>query len=100
MKVSLLIFLLLQALDVATTVIVLRMGGSEQNPFIARFLALGPIQGLIVSKIVVVAVATGAALLLQRPNAIRWANVVFSLIVAWNITVIARLAVLASGLPR
>src|SRR5215831_13308422 len=50
---SLCIFLLLQVLDFATTAIALAMGGREQNPFVGHFLAIGPIQGLIVSKLIV-----------------------------------------------
>jgi hypothetical protein len=93
MKNSLLLFLLLQVLDVATTILALALGGHEQNPLVGHFMALGPIQGLIVSKLLVFALALAIVLVLRRQNAIRWANIVFSLIVAWNLTTIARLLI-------
>jgi hypothetical protein len=91
MKNSLLLFFLLQVLDVATTIVALALGGREQNPLVGHFMALGTIQGLIVSKVLVFALALAIVLLLRRQNAIRWANIVFSLIVAWNLTTIVRL---------
>ena len=92
MKKSLLIFLLLQVLDFATTLVALAMGGTEQNPLVSHIMALGPVRGLIVSKIIILALAVICALVLRKRNPIRWANIVFSLIVAWNLTIIARLA--------
>ena len=54
-------------------------------------MALGPVPGLIMSKLVVIAFA---ALLLTegKTRALRLANVAFGLIVIWNLTVIGRLA--------
>ena len=88
------VFVLLQLMDVATTIVALNFGAAEQNPVIGRFMALGPIPGLIMSKLVVVAFA---ALLLTwgKTRALRLANVAFGLIVIWNLTIIGRLAWLA-----
>ncbi len=88
---SLFVFLALQVLDIATTIVALGMGGTEQNPLVARFFAIGPISGLILSKVLVILLA---ALFVSRgrTKAIRLANVVFTLIVGWNLTVIGRLA--------
>lgn len=94
MKSPLPIFLLLQIMDVTTTLIVLAMGGRENNPIIAHFMALGPVRGLIVSKVAVTGIAVAGAAL-RRYRGLRLANLAFTGIVTWNITVIARLAMAA-----
>ena len=84
-------FILLQLMDVATTIVALNLGAAEQNPVIGRLMALGPIPGLIMSKLVVIGLA---ALFLTwgKTRALRLANVAFGLIVTWNLTIIGRLA--------
>jgi hypothetical protein len=84
-------FVLLQLADVVTTMLALGNGGVEQNPLVARFLVVGTLQGLILSKVVLLA-AAAAALRYRRFRAIRMANIVFGVIVLWNISVIVRLA--------
>jgi hypothetical protein len=84
-------FVLLQLADVVTTMLALGNGGVEQNPLVARFLVVGTLQGLILSKVVLL-VAAAAALRYRRFRAIRMANIVFGGIVLWNISVIVRLA--------
>jgi hypothetical protein len=84
-------FVLLQLADIVTTMTALGNGGHEQNPLVSRFLVIGTLQGLILSKVVLLA-AAAAALRFQRFRAIRMANVVFGMIVLWNISVIIRLA--------
>jgi hypothetical protein len=84
-------FVLLQLADVVTTMMALGNGGVEQNPLVARFLVVGTLQGLILSKVVLLA-AAAAALRYRRFRAIRMANIVFGVIVLWNISVIVRLA--------
>jgi hypothetical protein len=86
-----LIFVFLQFADVVTTMTALGSGGVEQNPLISRFLTIGTLQGLILSKIVLLA-AAAVAVRYQKIRAIRSANIVFSAIVLWNIAVIVRLA--------
>jgi hypothetical protein len=86
-----LIFVFLQVADIVTTMTALASGGVEQNPLISRFLTLGTLQGLILSKVVLLA-AAAAAVRYQRIRAIRSANIVFSVIVLWNIVVLVRLA--------
>lgn len=84
------LFLALQVLDAATTLVVLRMGGAEQNPLIQEFLKVGPILGLALSKVLVVAVAV---LLVYRRKlkSIRLANAAFAFVVLWNAVIICRL---------
>jgi hypothetical protein len=80
----------LQLADIATTILALRLGGTESNPLIRVFMYLGPVRGLLVSKTVVVLLAIGCALL-GKLGTLRCANVVFAGIVAWNLIAIARL---------
>jgi Domain of unknown function (DUF5658) len=86
----LLIFVFLQVLDVATTILTLKLGGDEKNPLIRQFMVMGPIMGLVVSKIMVVVFAGGCALL-GKPRPVVYANLVFTGIVLWNFSVIIRL---------
>jgi len=84
-------FVFLQIADVVTTMTALGYGGVEQNPLVSRFFAMGTLQGLILSKVVLLAAAC-AAVRYQKTRAIRSANIVFCAIVLWNIGVIVRLA--------
>jgi hypothetical protein len=93
MKKQLLIFVLLQVSDVATTIGALALGGNEQNPLVAHMMMAGTVNGLILSKLIVVGLAV-TCILIGRGRVIRWANVAFSLIVAWNVAVICRLTFL------
>lgn len=86
------IFSLLQLMDFSTTVIAIAMGGGEQNPLVAHVMAIGAIAGLIISKLLVMALA-GCCVWARKTHAVRLANVAFALIVAWNLTIIGRLAV-------
>ena len=84
------VFLALQLLDVATTLIVLKMGGAEQNPLIQEFLKVGPAVGLTASKLLVLGFA---CLLASRGKLkiIRLANAAFGFVVVWNVVIICRL---------
>jgi len=84
-------FILLQLADVGTTMTVLAMGGVEQNAFVSRLMLIGSLQGLILSKVVVLA-AGAVAIRFHKSRAIRWANIIFGAIVLWNVSVIVRLA--------
>lgn len=89
------IFILLQLLDMATTLAVLAMGGRETNPIIQHFMTVGPVAGLIISKLAVTGIAV-VGVALKRHRGLRLANVAFTGVIAWNFTIIARLAMLAS----
>jgi len=91
MKSPLIVFILLQAIDLATTLVALAMGGSEHNPLIAHLMAAGPVRGLIVSKVVVIGLAAAGASM-QMHRGIWCANAVYSVIVVWNVSIITRLA--------
>jgi hypothetical protein len=92
MKNPLVLFSLLQVLDIATTLVALGLGGSEKNPFVSQMMAVGPVYGLLISKLAVIGIA-GFGALLGKYNGIRLANLAFSAIVVWNLTIIFRLAI-------
>ena len=84
------LFLALQVLDVATTLVVLDMGGAEQNPLIQQFLKVGPALGLTVSKALVLALA-GLLVSVGKLKVIRLANAAFGFVVIWNVVIICRI---------
>ena len=84
------LFLALQVLDIATTLVVLNMGGAEQNPLIQEFLKVGPALGLALSKVLVLALA-GLLVSLRKLKVIRLANAAFAFVVVWNVVIICRL---------
>jgi hypothetical protein len=90
---SQLVFVLLQLADVVTTLLAFALGGGETNALVARLMIMGgTIPGLILAKIIVLSVAV-VVVWLRKGRALRWANVVYTGIVAWNLTIIARLAI-------
>ena len=89
-------FVFLQVADVVTTMTALQMGGSEKNSLLMHLMAIGSLQGLVLSKVIVLAIAVVAVLAGKR-NVLRWSNVVYAGVVAWNLTIITRLALRADG---
>jgi hypothetical protein len=89
------VFVLLQVLDLLTTLIGLRMGGSEMSPFVAWLIGLtSPLTALTGVKILGCGL-TGFAIWSRRGRVIRWVNYVFAGIVVWNLCNILR----AMGIP-
>ena len=85
-------FILLQVADIITTVVALSHGGYEQNPLVARFMMVGTLNGLLWSKLVVLALA--AVIIRSRGfRVIRIANVAFAVVVGWNILMLIGLAI-------
>ena len=91
LKTPLALFILLQFLDFATTIVAIGMGGAEQNPLVHAFFALSPVYGLAIAKLLVISLAV-AAYCIGKQRGIRTANYVFSAIVIWNVSIICRLA--------
>ena len=71
--------------------IALHTGGVEKNVFVSRLMVIGSLQGLILSKAIILGIAS-CSVLLGKPWVLRWGNVVFGGVVLWNLVVIARLA--------
>ena len=91
MRKALLIFVFLQLADLVTTVVVFRLGGVEQNPLVRLLMGVGPVQGVILAKVVALGIGAGCVLAAKH-RALRVANLVFAGIVIWNLSIIARLA--------
>lgn len=81
-------FVLLQVLDVATTLIGLHIGGSELNPLIATLMRVTePTIALMVAKSVGFGLG-GYFIWRQKTRLIRRINIFFAALVTWNIIVI------------
>lgn len=74
----------LQALDVITTLLGLRVGAREASFFVGRLMALGPVAGLLASKCFAV-ILVAAAFGFQRPRVVVFLNYWFAVVVAWNL---------------
>ena len=86
-SLSLQVFLGLQVLDVLTTLIGFRVGLVEASPFIQFLMRLGPVPGLIGSKLV--AVLLGALCVWRgRPQIIYSINFWYAGLVVWNLILI------------
>jgi hypothetical protein len=84
---SLQIFFLLQFLDVLTTLTGFQRGLMEASPFIQFLMRLGPVAGLLSSKIL--AVVLGAVCVWRgRFQVIHLINYWYVLLVIWNFTLI------------
>jgi hypothetical protein len=90
------VFLALQALDVLTTLIGLRIGAKEASLFVARMLELGPVTGLLISKVLAL-ILVAAAFRFKRPRVIVFLNFWFAAVVTWNLAMILSAQVLAQG---
>ncbi len=80
-------FLYLQVLDVLTTWLGFRVGLSEASPFIQFLMHLGPLTGLLGSKLV--AVSLGAFCVWRRRfHVIHLINYFYAALVVWNMALI------------
>lgn len=81
------VFILLQLLDLLTTLVGFKIGASEASPFIRLLMKAGPLTGLAISKVIAIALG-GLCVYLQRHLILRWAVYWYSGLVAWNLIVI------------
>src|SRR3954470_24514310 len=81
-------FVYLQILDVLTTLIGLRIGCAEANPFISHLMQVGPLAGLFISKLFVFGVAVLWLWTGRQPRAIWHMNYGFAGLVIWNLYVL------------
>lgn len=84
---SMAVFFSLQALDVLTTLIGLRLGAGEASFFVGRLMRLGPFEALLISKTFAVLLAM-AALRFKRPRVIVFLNYWFAALITWNLATI------------
>jgi len=87
---SLALFLYLQVLDVLTTLVGFSLGASEASPFISALIRWGPLAGTLASKLFAVAIL-GACLWHRRLYLLRWVNVWYAVLTAWNLCIVLRL---------
>ncbi len=80
-------FIYLQLLDFLTTIVGFRLGLSEASPFIRLLMDAGPAAGILLSKLVAVALL-GACLWLKRHRVIHWINYWYAGLVLWNLFLI------------
>jgi hypothetical protein len=88
----LLAFILLQAADFGTTIVAFSLCGGEMNPIVTRLLGVGIYGGLLIAKLIALGIAFLASAY-GRYSWLRKANVAFSAIVLWNLSIIGRLMV-------
>lgn len=81
------LFLLLQLLDAATTVIGFQFGLGEASPFVRYVMRFGPVTGLLLSKVIAILLA-GFCVRSGRYQVIRYVNYWYSALVLWNVTLI------------
>ena len=81
-------FIYLQLLDLLTTLLGFKLGASEASPFIRTLTRFGPVAGLTISKVLAVGLAV-FCIYTRRPRVLRWASYWYSLLVAWNLVIIA-----------
>jgi hypothetical protein len=84
---SLTVFVVLQILDILTTLMGLRMGAHEASMFLGQLMRVGPVAALLLAKIMAVLLAA-AALKFKRPRVVVFLNYWFSAIVTWNLGMI------------
>ncbi len=84
---SLAVFVLLQLLDILTTLLGLRVGAHEGSLFIGRLMKMDPMAALLISKLFAV-VLVGVALRWRRPRVVVLLNYWVALVVVWNLVAI------------
>ena len=84
------LFLYLQILDILTTMIGFSLGNAEASPFIRILVRFGPVQGLILSKLIAAGLAA-LCLAMRRTSLVRLINYWYAVLVIWNLGVILHL---------
>jgi len=84
---SLTLFVALQTLDILTTMMGLELGAQEGSVFIGHLMRVGPLAGLLISKILAVFLVA-LAMKFQRPRVVVFLNFWFALLVTWNLAMI------------
>jgi hypothetical protein len=84
---SLSVFVILQVLDILTTLMGIRMGAHEASVFVGQLMNAGPVGGLLLSKIFAVFLVA-SAMRLKRPRLIVFLNYWFAAVITWNLLMI------------
>jgi hypothetical protein len=81
------VFVLLQLVDILTTLIGLGVGAHEGSVFIARLMHGGPLAALLISKLIAVCLVA-MALRWHRPRVVVLLNYWLAIVVVWNLLAI------------
>jgi len=80
------VFIYLQLLDLLTTLVGFRLGAGEASPFIRLLMHAGPTTGVIVSKLLALALG-GVCVHANKLNLIRWVSYWYAVLVVWNLMI-------------
>jgi hypothetical protein len=86
------LFILLQVMDLLTTIAGLRLGAQEVNPVIRQMMRVGTLEGLLLCKVLMIAMAA-VVLWHQRARVILVVNYMFALLVVWNLVQLMKIPV-------
>src|SRR5690348_5907225 len=89
-------FVVLQVLDVLTTLLGLLLGAREASVFIGRLMQVGPVAALLIAKIFAV-LLVALALKFKRPRVVVFLNYWFAVVVSWNLVMIVTVLVSSSS---
>ncbi len=85
------VFVLLQFLDSLSTLIGLRLGATEGNPFVAWLMrSTDPLMGLLAAKFLAIAWVV-LCLVRRKPFAVKLANYFFAGVIFWNLHLVVNL---------
>jgi hypothetical protein len=84
---SLSVFVVLQVLDILTTMLGLQLGAQEGSMFLGRLMRAGPVAALLIAKILAV-LLVAVAMRFKRPRVVVFLNYWFAGVVSWNLGVI------------
>ena len=86
---SLTVFVVLQVLDILTTLLGLAMGGREASLFLGQLMHVGPVAALLIAKLFA-AMLVAVAMKYKRPRLVVFLNYWFAAVVTWNLFTILR----------
>src|SRR5664279_2225188 len=84
---SLTVFVVLQLLDILTTLLGLQVGAQESSVFLGRLMRAGPVAALLIAKIIAV-LLVAVAMKFRRPRVVVFLNYWFAVVVSWNLGVL------------
>ena len=84
---SLTVFIVLQTLDIFTTLLGLQLGAREGSLFLGRLMSTGPLAALLIAKIIAV-LLVAMALRFKRPRVVVFLNYWVAAVVSWNLIII------------
>ena len=84
---SLTVFVVLQVLDILTTLLGLQMGAQESSMFLGRLMRAGPVAALLIAKIIAV-LLVAMAMRYKRPRVVVFLNYWFAAVVSWNLVIL------------